>query len=547
MKTSAAIGALAATLLWPLAAQNRNGDKRFSLNGTIVDGVSGRPLPDVELSFQTEKWASAAEPVVSDAQGRFQFRGLAQGEYILTAHGPAFGDVHYHELPDPGYVPTIRLGPDPEEKSIVFRVMPRAAIEGAVRDEYGEPVERANVLLLRPVWNGGRAVFRQSGQKFTDDRGRYRFGNLAPGGYVVCSMGSPGANAEAPVAGTVDFAARTEPRFYTRTCYPNLTSTTGAAYRLAPGQHGQVDITMLGGPAVWVRGRVRNLPPRVGMGVMLTAEDAFEGARQYPNAYVDPNQGTFGFRGVPPGHYRLEANLATTVEGQPVSLRAGMQLDVAGSDIDGLELALEPGGTVTAMLHGMAENQIEPNDVHLNLRQKESNNGTHGPDKADGGSISFHSLAAGTYWLVSRTEGGVCVLSAKQGDRDVLGRTFTVASGADVRLDVQVSRSCGGIQLRAVSNGEPVPAAKVVLLLSGTPKDPGDLIEDYTNDQGEYTFTGLAPGRYLLWTWNVDEAGAYTGPASLAAVDQQATIVEVKEGEPVAIDVPLLNREGEGK
>jgi len=546
MKTSAAIGALAA-LLWPLVAQNRIGDKRFSLNGTIVDGVSGRPFPDVELSLSTDKWAPAGEPVISDAQGRFLFRGLSPGEYILTAHGFAFGDVYYHELPDPGYVPTVRLGPEQEVKSIVFRVMPRATIEGVVRDEFGEPVERANVLLLRPVWNGGRAVFHQSSQKFTDDRGHYRFGNLAPGGYVVCSMGSPGSSTPAPVAGTVDFAARPEARFYTRTCYPNVTSTAGAPNRLAPGQHGQIDITMLSAPAVSVQGRVRNAPPRTGFGVMLMAEDVFEGARQYPNAFVDPSQGTFGFRGVPAGRYRLEASVMTPVEGQQVQLKAAMQVDVGGSDIDGLELTLEPGSTVTAMLHGMAENHIEPNDVQLTLRQKESSNGMHGPNKADDGSISFGPLAAGTYWLVTRTEGRVCVQSAKLGDRDVLDSPFTVGAGADVRLDVNVSRDCGGIQLRAVSNGEPVPSAKVVLLLSGTPKDPGDLIEDYTNDQGEYTFTGLTPGRYLLWTWSVDEAGAYLGPASLAEVQQRATAVEVKAGEPAAIDVPLLNREGDGK
>jgi hypothetical protein len=46
-----------------------------------------------------------------------------------------------------------------------------------------------------------------------------------------------------------------------------------------------------------------------------------------------------------------------------------------------------------------------------------------------------------------------------------------------------------------------------------------------------------------LWAWAVEGTGAITGPASLAAVEPQATTVEVKEGEPVRIDVPLLKDE----
>jgi hypothetical protein len=37
------------------------------------------------------------------------------------------------------------------------------------------------------------------------------------------------------------------------------------------------------------------------------------------------------------------------------------------------------------------------------------------------------------------------------------------------------------------------------------------------------------------------------GPASLAAVEQQATVVEVTAGDPVHVDVPLLATEGTGQ
>jgi hypothetical protein len=37
------------------------------------------------------------------------------------------------------------------------------------------------------------------------------------------------------------------------------------------------------------------------------------------------------------------------------------------------------------------------------------------------------------------------------------------------------------------------------------------------------------------------------GPSSLAAVEQQATVVDVTAGDPVKVDVPLLTAEGSGQ
>jgi hypothetical protein len=139
------------------------------------------------------------------------------------------------------------------------------------------------------------------------------------------------------------------------------------------------------------------------------------------------------------------------------------------------------------------------------------------------------------------------VESIQVGEREVRGATLEIAAGAALRADVSISKNCGSIRMRAVRDGEAVPDAKVVLLFSGTAKDPGDLKEDFINDEGEYSFSGLSPGRYLLWAWPVQGKGAMAGPRSLAAVEQQATVVEVKAGEPVHIDVPVLQDEGKGQ
>jgi protocatechuate 3,4-dioxygenase beta subunit len=526
---------------WHLAAQ------ALTLSGTLVNGANNRPLAGAEVSLQTEKWEPVGDVAISDAEGRFAFRGLAAGEYILSATVGGLGHVTYGEAPEPNWVHTIHLGRDRADKSIVFQVMPRASIEGVVRDEFGDPMMGAAMTVFRPVWTDGRTTLRSVAGKATDDRGRYRFGNLAPGPYLVCTNGSRGGNAPVPVPGTVDFAARAD-RYYVRTCYPAPGGSSPRTIQLAGGQHVQIDLTPLTGTAVTVRGRVRNLPSQTGpsgmmIGAMLQPEDAFEGASQSIGGVVDAAQGTIVFRSVPPGRYRLSANIG--VPTQDGTIRRVMAevpaVDVGGSDMDGVDVAFGAEGTVDVAVQGLAEN------LSFGLLSASSSRNAPGGQRADDGSYHFAGVPPGSYRLTAHTTAETCVQSVKLGDREVRGVPLAIAAGAALHLDVTVSKNCGGVRARAVREGEAVAGAKMVMLLSGTAKEPGEMKQDFTNDEGGLAFTGLTPGRYLLWAWAVEGKGAITGPESLAAVEQQATAVEVKEGEPVEIDVPLLKEEGQAQ
>jgi hypothetical protein len=551
MRVLAVIAMLTLVACWRLAAQG------FTLSGTLVNGADNRPLAGAELNLQTERWEPVGDVAVSDAEGRFVFRGLAAGEYILSATVRGLGAIQYGEAPDPGWVHTIHLGRDradkSADKSIVFHVMPRASIEGVVRDEFGDPMVRASVNVFRPLWTDGGTRLRSVAGKTTDDRGRYRFGTLAPGAYLVCTTGSQGSNAPVPVPvpGTVDFAAHAD-RYYMRTCYPAPSGSSPRTIQLAPGQHAQIDLTPLIGSAVTVRGRVRNLPAQTGpsgmmIGALLQPLDAFEGFGQSVGGVIDVAQGTIVFRGVPPGRYRLTSNIGLPAPdgGQRRMMAEAPAVDVGGSDVDGLAVAVGEEGAVDVAVHGLAENHVDPATVNFGLLSADSSDNSRGGQRADDGSCRFAAVPPGSYRLTARTPAETCVQSVKLGDREVRGTLLAVAVGAALHLDVTVSKNCGGLRARAVRDGEAVAGAKMVMLVSGTAREPGELKQDFSNDEGELSLTGLTPGRYLLWAWAVEGKGAITGPESLAAVEQQATAVEVKEGEPVEIDVPLLKVKGQ--
>jgi protocatechuate 3,4-dioxygenase beta subunit len=497
----------------------------------VVDG-SNQPIAGVEVSLQGKARETAIDPAISDAQGRFAFGVLAAGEYSLSAEGSGFGSVPYGETPDPFSGSHIRVGGDSGDKSVIFRIVPRGVIEGVVCDEFGDPMMRASVSLLRPIWREGRTTLSLWGGKSTDDRGRYRLGNLAPGTYIVCTAG--GQNAAAPLTGPVDYTARVDNRYYARTC--------SRALQLSPGQRAQIDLSPAAGTAATVRGRVRNLPPQAGFSAFLAPQDDGQRLASF-SAYVDASQGTFTARGIQPGRYLLRVQSYGSAQMLPVA--AEVPLDVGGADIDGLEVELGAEATVTVAFQGLDEDRMK--GLTAQLRGVGTSGTTHGNTQPKAGEFQFQGLSPGRYRLALRTPAESCVESVKLGGREMRGAVFSVAAGAALHFDVAVSQSCGAIQVRAVRDGEAVPHAKLVLLLSGTASDPGELREVTTDDEGGYLFSGLTPGRYLLWDWALDGKGAMVGPSSLAAVEQQATVVEVTAGEPVKVDVPLLAPEGSGQ
>jgi hypothetical protein len=261
--------------------------------------------------------------------------------------------------------------------------------------------------------------------------------------------------------------------------------------------------------------------------------------------------GMFAFRGVLPGHYRLEADANwQEPDGTRKLLMARLPIEVGGANLEGIEALLEPIGVIDVVLHSLEGEKISPERVQLGLRPTARGNANMQWAQPDPPApFRFGALAAGSYRLVTRTNATdtTCVESAMMGEQDVLHGPVTATPGMTARLDVTVSRDCGEIKGRVVRDGQPVPDAKVLLLLSGSAKQPGDLLADYANEQGEFRFVGLAPGRYRLWAWHVDSFGSFVGPAKLDGAEEQSAVVQVGRGKAVTIDVPLLRQEGRSR
>jgi protocatechuate 3,4-dioxygenase beta subunit len=162
------------------------------LLGRVIESSSNRPVAGAVVTPRLG--ATALEPVLTDAQGRFVLRDLATGELTLSAAKPGYVNGKYGKhLPDTGLdvntdFQTIDLADDARMTDVVIALWKHASIAGRVTDERDDPIVGITVRALRASYTGGRRRFETSGPSataLTDDRGMYRFSGLIPGEYVV--------------------------------------------------------------------------------------------------------------------------------------------------------------------------------------------------------------------------------------------------------------------------------------------------------------------------------------------------------------------------
>ena len=175
--------------------------------GRVVDAKSSQPLPGVFVALNggppQKPNAPRIAPVrtITDAQGRFLFRGVAPGPYAITAGvgsngytpngfivtGEGFLIGGYLEG---GYGQRRPNGPysllDVKEGEaagdVVIKLWKAAVVTGRILDEAGEPLVN-QVVGIVPFNTDGRLLNGPTMR--TNDLGEYRFSGLAPGNYVV--------------------------------------------------------------------------------------------------------------------------------------------------------------------------------------------------------------------------------------------------------------------------------------------------------------------------------------------------------------------------
>jgi protocatechuate 3,4-dioxygenase beta subunit len=185
--------------------------------GTVIDAGTGQPVPGAMVTLGgagggtmplppgwDPDWATpiprSPQRVLTGADGRFVYRGLAEGHYTITASKGGYLDGAFGRRRPGGPTSVLSLEAGERVGSATVHLWKHSTITGTIVDEAGEPVVSVQVRGYRLTFLGGRRQIAPSGSDVTDDRGIYRISSLIPGEYLIAV---PSTNVALPL-GTVE-------------------------------------------------------------------------------------------------------------------------------------------------------------------------------------------------------------------------------------------------------------------------------------------------------------------------------------------------------
>src|SRR5215471_2990488 len=163
------------------------------IRGHVLDAATGQPLRRAQVRALAPELRDN-RVAVTDPSGAYEFKNLAAGRYSLSVSkgsyvGVTYGQARPNEPGKPLQVENAQV-----VDNIDFRLSHGGVVTGRVLDEFGDPIEDAQVVAMRSQYLQGRRQLLTSGRPgMTNDVGEFRIYGLPPGQYVI-SATDRGAN-----------------------------------------------------------------------------------------------------------------------------------------------------------------------------------------------------------------------------------------------------------------------------------------------------------------------------------------------------------------
>jgi Carboxypeptidase regulatory-like domain len=520
----------------------RADEKPASVDGEGRDTISGLPIERVHVSlrrFVNGGWDRYGAQ--TNAEGRFTIIGIPAGNYQV-----AIDRVGY-VVPVEITRGQITLHAAEKKDNYKLKLVPVGSITGHVLDADGAPMEGLTVEA--------ELAGKVERSATTDDRGQYRIGGLRPGKYRVRAK-----TQALPIPPEIRTDGTTEVN-YGATYHPGaLDSKSATALTVGPASDViGIDIRMVRTPILRIAGKVTGAPDGIkNLSVLLQQAGAFgsSGTQAKPD-------GSFEIWRAIPGKYTAIAmanNAGDVVRSVPVDL------DVAESDIENIELRMLPPEDVKGQLEFSDENakprppqqrpgqqpmqQTAPNaqqpsqqPVHrIYLRDPSNLAPFKTADIADDGSFTLEKVSAGKYQV---SIGGypAFVKSVRIGQTAEDGPLLDIRSGAaGGALTVTLSSETGNIGGVVSDDKGPYPGGRVVVRDTSNRNITQGAM---SAADGTYTIKNLPPGKYKLLVLDEGETNLMTSEANLDDFDDRAETVELHPKETLTRDLkmrPILGR-----
>lgn len=315
------------------------------IGGLALDALNDQPLAGVTIALQR-----SMRTAITDARGRFEFRGLGATTYGFRIQQPGYASVSRAEVP---------LTADARVHDVVVKGGRHGSIAGTIRDDGGDALVGIDVRAFRKTSLGVRPVLRPSGNNTTDDRGAFHIESLPAGDYVVCACGteslpvSPGLlrklGPSAPDTATMARLLNDAVPAFAPTYFPGVSrGVDSLVVTIGLGDDRQgMDISLTPVRRFSIRGQILEAggAPTQPMQLHLTQDGDLPGGvglSEVKPVRLEPD-GRFLFVGVPPGTYGIGA---IPVKQNQTGPWAFTDVVVVDRDVDHVLLPLGSGITI---------------------------------------------------------------------------------------------------------------------------------------------------------------------------------------------------------
>ncbi len=557
-----------------------------SIHGSVVKAGTSTPLSKAIVEVHAD---SASGPVVSstvtDSDGRFLFRNVRPGRYLLVVARSAYVRR----------LLAVIVGDGQDTPDAQVAMTSTVAISGRISGTSGEPIGNVEVQALKPSYPDGRRVLTPVQSVRSDDRGEYRLFWLPPGRYYVNAThptaqdrpglvtanfagnffggGGPGGPAGLrmvrgtgePAAEAQALAAVSEDRpptdRYVPVYFPGtIDEQAASAIDLKSGADvAGVDIPLAPVHAHHVRGVVINgATGQVAQyaGLRVANEDAPAGGPGGGpgggldgggDAQIDPD-GSFDLT-LFPGSYTLIGTAGTGV--------GYVSLQVRDADIDGVQIVALPAFNIPGRIvsDGGANPDLEK--LRISLRRDvavQTSSSSYSLPRPDGSFVVeatpgdfrlsiaplLNSILAPPFLSVPKSLETAYVKSIRLGDVDVLNGGLHVDRPPASPLEIVIGTNPGVVDGTVLDESQSGTAGATVALLPDVRRRFDLYRATITDSSGRFHLDHVPPGDYRAFAWEEVSDGAWQDPEFVRADENRGTPVHVGEGTVVAIRLTAI-------
>jgi hypothetical protein len=303
-----------------------------------------------------------------------------------------------------------------------------------------------------------------------------------------------------------------------------------------------IEIHVLRGRAFEIRGKIENAPAdsRTSLTLLLHSKDD----SSYPSrrsAIADRKKGEFLFKGVPPGDYVIQTQIAGPAQDKdPVAGR--LEVTVSNRNLENVAVSLRPAPAIAGSF------KLEDGSPMTGFKQPptlwlqaEGAVAFFRPQSNPDGTFQFTGISPELLRLqVSGLPDNNYVKEVRLGGQELKGRELDLTSGNGGEMEIVLSPN--GAEVTGTvrdGDGKAVAGAIVQIVDKDGPSD-----KTANSDQnGSFDLKGLAPGEYQVFAWQDRGEEIISDPDFRKSFDGSSLSIRVAEKSRENVDLSLITKD----